>query len=76
MSASLSGYVKATPYRLEQEKMAAILQQVVGAVHGLRFYPDISGVVDPAISILSAAGGRTIRGLVFRSSGTKSLARA
>ena len=38
-------YVRATPYRLEEEKMAVILQQVVGAKHGDRFYPDFSGVV-------------------------------
>ena len=38
-------YVRATPYRLEEEKMAVILQQVVGALYGQRFYPDFSGVV-------------------------------
>jgi Pyruvate phosphate dikinase, AMP/ATP-binding domain len=38
-------YVRATPYRLEEEKMAVILQQVVGTPHGQRFYPDFSGVV-------------------------------
>jgi len=38
-------YVRATPYRLEEEKMAVILQQVVGTAHGSRFYPDFSGVV-------------------------------
>ncbi|MGB8011764.1 MAG: PEP/pyruvate-binding domain-containing protein [Terriglobales bacterium] len=38
-------YVRATPYRLEEEKMAVILQQVVGTRHGDRFYPDFSGVV-------------------------------
>jgi len=37
-------YVRATPYRLEEEKMAVILQKVVGAVHGERFYPDFAGV--------------------------------
>jgi len=37
--------VRATPYRLEEEKMAVILQQVVGTPHGQRFYPDFSGVV-------------------------------
>ena len=37
-------YVRATPFRLEEEKMAVILQQVVGAFHGPRFYPDFSGV--------------------------------
>ena len=38
-------YVRATPYRLEEEKMAVIVQQVVGTVHGPRFYPDFSGVL-------------------------------
>jgi CheY-like chemotaxis protein len=38
-------YVRATPYRTEEEKMAVILQQVVGTVHGDRFYPNFSGVV-------------------------------
>ena len=39
------GYVRATPYRLEEEKMAVILQQVVGTIHGERYYPDFAGVV-------------------------------
>ncbi len=38
-------YVRATPYRLEEEKMAVILQRVVGTSHSQRFYPDFSGVV-------------------------------
>ena len=38
-------YVRATPYRLEEEKMAVILQRVVGARRGVRFYPEFSGVV-------------------------------
>ena len=37
-------YIRATPYRLEEEKMAVILQQVVGTRHGPRFYPDLAGV--------------------------------
>ena len=37
-------YLRATPYRLEEEKMAVIIQKVVGAEHGSRFYPDFSGV--------------------------------
>lgn len=37
-------YVRATPFRLEEEKMAVILQQVVGTRHGQRFYPDFAGV--------------------------------
>jgi CheY-like chemotaxis protein len=35
---------KVTPYLLEEEKMAVIIQRVVGAPHDTRFYPDISGV--------------------------------
>jgi CheY-like chemotaxis protein len=38
------GYLKATPYRLEEEKMAVILQRIVGAARDSRFYPDFSGV--------------------------------
>jgi CheY-like chemotaxis protein len=38
-------YVRATPYRLEEEKMAVVLQQLVGTRHADRFYPDVSGVV-------------------------------
>jgi len=37
-------YLSASPYRLEEEKMAVIIQKVVGARHGDRFYPDVSGV--------------------------------
>ena len=37
-------YIAATPYRLEEEKMAVIVQRVVGAAHGTRFYPHLSGV--------------------------------
>lgn len=37
-------YLHATPYRLEEEKMAVAIQKVVGAKHGTRFYPDFSGV--------------------------------
>jgi CheY-like chemotaxis protein len=38
-------FVRVTPYRLEEEKMAVVLQEVVGTAHGERFYPDFSGVV-------------------------------
>jgi CheY-like chemotaxis protein len=37
-------YITATPYRLEEEKMAVIVQRAAGAAHGTRFYPDLSGV--------------------------------
>jgi len=44
-SGHAKAYVRATPYRLEEEKMAVIVQQLVGTGHGHRFYPDFSGVV-------------------------------
>ena len=37
-------YIKMTSYRLEEEKMAVIIQKMVGADHNDRFYPDFSGV--------------------------------
>lgn len=37
-------YIKVTSYRLEEEKMAVIVQKMVGAFHRDRFYPDFSGV--------------------------------
>ncbi len=37
-------YIKATSYRLEEEKMAVIVQKMVGRRHGRYFYPDFSGV--------------------------------
>ena len=36
--------LRATPYRPEEEKMAVVLQKVVGSRHGSRYYPDFSGV--------------------------------
>jgi CheY-like chemotaxis protein len=38
-------YIHATPFRMEEEKMAVMIQEVVGAAHGTRYYPDFSGVV-------------------------------
>jgi CheY-like chemotaxis protein len=37
-------YMRATSYRLEEEKMAVIVQRIVGRTHGTRFYPDFAGV--------------------------------
>jgi CheY-like chemotaxis protein len=39
------GYIRATPYRLEEEKMGVLIQKLAGAKYGDRFYPNISGVV-------------------------------
>jgi CheY-like chemotaxis protein len=37
-------YVRATHHRLEEEKMAVIVQRVLGNAHGDRFYPHVAGV--------------------------------
>lgn len=36
-------YFEVTSYRLEEEKMAVVIQKLVGSRHGDLFYPDISG---------------------------------
>jgi len=41
---SSKDYMRATTYRLEEEKMAVIIQSIVGAPRNSRFYPDFSGV--------------------------------
>jgi hypothetical protein len=38
------GYIESTPYRIEDEKMAVILQEIVGSKHEESFYPEASGV--------------------------------
>ena len=37
-------YIRVTTYRLEEEKMAVVIQKMVGTRHGNHFYPDFSGV--------------------------------
>lgn len=37
-------FLEATPYRLEEEAMAVVIQRLVGHDHGDRFYPDFSGI--------------------------------
>jgi hypothetical protein len=37
-------YLAMTSFRLEEERMAVIIQELVGEHHGDRFYPDFSGV--------------------------------
>lgn len=61
-------YIRVTSYRLEEEKMAVIIQKMVGKAHENRFYPDLSGVArsynfyplapsKPSDGIVSAALG-------------------
>lgn len=37
-------YINVTSYRLEEEKMAVVIQKVIGEVHNGKFYPEIAGV--------------------------------
>ncbi len=37
-------FLRATPYRLEEEQMAVVIQKVVGRRHDNWFYPDFAGV--------------------------------
>jgi hypothetical protein len=41
---SAKEYIGVTSYRLEEEKMAVIVQKMAGTRHADRFYPDFSGV--------------------------------
>jgi CheY-like chemotaxis protein len=41
---SAKDYFKMTSYRLEEEKMAVVIQRMVGSMHKNRYYPDVSGV--------------------------------
>jgi CheY-like chemotaxis protein len=38
-------YLEATPYRIEEQKMGVVLQQLVGSQHEHYFYPSFAGVV-------------------------------
>ncbi len=72
-STHAKSYLDATPYRLEEEKMAVIVQKVAGAPHEERFYPEISGVArsynfyptDPmkaedGVAVVALGLGRTV----------------
>ena len=37
-------FLRATPYRLEEEQMAVVIQKMVGSHHDIYFYPDFAGV--------------------------------
>ncbi len=42
--ADSKSYIESTPNRLEEEKMAVVIQQVVGRRHDHYLYPDVAGV--------------------------------
>lgn len=43
-SQNARSYISGTPYRIEEEKMGVVIQEMVGRNHKKRFYPEISGV--------------------------------
>jgi hypothetical protein len=43
-SSHAKAYLDATPYRLEEEKMGIVIQQLVGTHHAGLYYPDFAGV--------------------------------
>jgi hypothetical protein len=43
-SRNAKAYLRDTPYRPEEEKMAVVIQKLVGRSHGTCFYPDFAGV--------------------------------
>ncbi len=54
-------YIKMTSYRLEEEKMAVIVQKMIGSRRGDRYYPEVAGVAKsynfyPASPQLSSDG--------------------
>jgi CheY-like chemotaxis protein len=66
-------YMKATSYRLEEEKMAVIVQRLVGSDHKRKFYPDFAGVAksfnfypvppqksDDGIALVALGLGKTV----------------
>jgi hypothetical protein len=42
--ANAKAYLEGTPFRMEEEHMAVVLQKVIGRTHESVYYPDISGV--------------------------------
>jgi len=66
-SSRVKAYLSASPYRHEEEKMAVVIQRVVGRARGDRYYPDLAGVARShnvyAVPPLSSADGIAAVGL-------------
>jgi hypothetical protein len=56
-------YFKATHYDIRSEKMAVIIQEVVGNTYKKRFYPEISGVIK-SFNYYSTSGSKPEDGIV------------
>jgi CheY-like chemotaxis protein len=72
-SRQAKAFLGMTSFRLEEEKMAVIIQRIVGSPHGERFYPDFAGVarshnvyptppmkVEDGIAAVALGLGRTV----------------
>ncbi len=55
--------LEGSPHRLEEEKMAVLVQRIVGSDHGGRFYPTLAGVARSTDG-LTAARNRCAGGVV------------
>ena len=56
-------YIKATKHKTENEKMAVIIQEVVGKKHDDKFYPEISGVAR-SYNYYPTGGAKPVDGVV------------
>jgi hypothetical protein len=56
-------YLEGTTHRGERERMAVLVQEVVGRRHGDRFYPDLAGVVR-SLNFYPQGGARTGDGVL------------
>ena len=72
-SAKAKAFLEMTSFRQEEEKMAVMVQELVGRQHGERFYPDFSGVarsynyypepghdVEDGVAAVALGMGRTV----------------
>jgi hypothetical protein len=66
-SSRVKAYLSSSPYRHEEEKMAVVIQRVVGRARGNRYYPDLAGVARShnvyAVPPLSSEDGLAAVGL-------------
>jgi CheY-like chemotaxis protein len=64
-SRGAKAYLATTPHRAEEEKMAVVLQRLVGRRHGRYFYPDFAGVAGshnyyPVLGMTAESGLATV----------------
>jgi hypothetical protein len=64
---SARAYFSAVNYKVEEEKMAVIVQEVVGHEHNLKYYPNISGIAQSfnyyPVSYMTPSDGFSVAGV-------------